>query len=141
MELLNPRKNSIFAVLQMTLLLFKEKSIPIPATVAPICLICSKSTRMKKIGKVELYWTNSITNFAVINERCDQAETHDKKRTKYFSIVLCGAAGQFYFEYSKGKCLSLTKLAEKVNSRFQTSERTRALLLEWSSLILPLIMK
>lgn len=41
---------------------------------------------------------NFDRKFAVFNEFCDQAEINDEWVTKIFFIILCGAAGQFYFD-------------------------------------------
>lgn len=95
-------------------------------------------------GNTDRYSGSTTDNFdrklAIFHERCEQSGIFGEERRKAFSIMLCSAASQFYFDQLQGKGLSLAGMAEKICSRFQTAERTRALLREWESLSLPSIM-
>jgi hypothetical protein len=52
------------------------------------------------------------------------------------SIMLTGTAQRHYFDSLKSHNLDLKGLESAIKSRFQTPERTRALLREWASLSL-----
>lgn len=45
--------------------------------------------------------------------------------------MLCGSALQYYFDVLKEKDMDLNGLTDSIKNRFQTSERSRALLGEW----------
>lgn len=48
--------------------------------------------------------------------------------------MLTGNARQYYFDFLKPKSLNLTELEKAVKSRFETPERTHALLREWETM-------
>lgn len=79
---------------------------------------------------------NFERKFMLLLDRCDQAGIKDEDRLTAFSIMLIGAAHTFYYDVLRPQNLKLTELSDHVRNRFQTPERTRALLREWGSLIL-----
>lgn len=78
---------------------------------------------------------NFDRKFRLFIERCDQADIPEEDQNRAFSIMLVGNARHFFFD-SLSKILNLMSLAEGVEERFQTPERTRALLFEWEALSL-----
>lgn len=74
--------------------------------------------------------------FALCNERCDQNYLDLESRPGGFYIVHYGRASQLYFHKLRGKDLILPKLADDVRHRFQTEDRTGALLREWETMSL-----
>lgn len=75
--------------------------------------------------------------YSLFLERCDQAEIDSEDdRRKAFSIMLTGEARKFYFQSLKAKALDLPSLVAETRGRFQTEERTRALLREWDDMTL-----
>lgn len=73
---------------------------------------------------------NFERRFMLFLELCEQADISKEDRHRTFSIVLGGSARQYYFDFFKSKKLDLKAVEEEVKSRFQTQERTHALLRE-----------
>lgn len=105
---------------------------------------CNLSSLFKAYsGNADRYSGSTTDNFerkfAIFHEKCDKSDITGEKRRKAFSIMLCSAASQYYFDHLQGKDLSLQEMAKRLSKRFQTGERTRALLREWESLSLPYV--
>lgn len=62
-------------------------------------------------GNIDCYSGTTTGNlerkFAYFHEKCDQSDIFGEKRKKNFSIMLCSAANQYYFDDFQGKELSL----------------------------------
>lgn len=71
--------------------------------------------------------------FSIFEERCGQISLSIEDRSRELSIMLCGNARKFYFDVIKNKNLTLGELVQKTKERFQTKERVRNLLREWST--------
>lgn len=71
--------------------------------------------------------------FVLLLERCDQADVNVQDRARAFSIMLTGNARQFYLDSLRDKNHDLDELVHTIKDRFQTPERTRALLREWDN--------
>lgn len=83
---------------------------------------------------------NFERKYALFVERCDQSDICEEERRKAFSIMIFGAARQYYFDSLKVKGLYLPGLVEAVKERFYTSERTCTLLREWDAIFLSSVM-
>lgn len=79
---------------------------------------------------------NFERKFMLFLERCDQAAIPNDDRHRAFSIMLIGNARQYYFDNLKSESLDLSSLEKAIKMRFQTPERTRALLREWEMVTL-----
>lgn len=72
----------------------------------------------------------TIYKFELLNalflEICNHLDVQEEEeRRNAFSIILVGAARQYYFDVMKGKILDLLGLVDAVKARFCTSYRTR----------------
>lgn len=75
--------------------------------------------------------------YSLFLDRCNQADIDSEEdRRKAFSIVLTGDARKFHFQNPKEKSLDLSSLVAETRGRFQTEERSRALLRDWDDITL-----
>lgn len=77
---------------------------------------------------------NSDRKYFIFQERCDQIGVFSDERRKAFSIMLCGNAWQFYFDFLRNKGLPLNELESTTKERFPTAERIRVLLRDWNDM-------
>lgn len=79
---------------------------------------------------------NFNCKFRLFIERFLQADIPENDRRHAFSNMLSGHARLFFFDALYNKNLDLMALSRGITERFQTSEKTRALLCEWESFTL-----
>lgn len=79
---------------------------------------------------------NFERKYMLFLERCNQADITKEDRHRAFSIMLIGNARQYYFDSLKPCNLNHKGFEDAMKSRFQTPERTRALIREWDTLTL-----
>lgn len=79
--------------------------------------------------------------FMLFVERCDQADIPDGERHRAFLMILIRHARQYYFDALRRRSLDMDGLVAAVKSCSTTQECTRALLREWESLSLSMIVR
>lgn len=82
-----------------------------------------------------------VQKFMLFNDRCSQANISEVARRKAFLTMLTRNTLPSYLEVLSKQTLDLMVLSLHTKERFQTPERTRALLREWNLLALMVIIK
>lgn len=75
------------------------------------------------------------------SERCDQAGVPRPNKCNAFLIMAAGIVRQFYLNNLMKQNVDRLTLPKSTNGRFQTPERTKAILFECDTLVLDNVMK
>ena len=84
---------------------------------------------------------NFDAELLLFGERCEQCGISNELRMTAFSIMLKGAARQFYFSCIKGKYFTYEEYVKLIRRRFLTPEKTRFLSQKFYSLTLKEVLK
>ena len=77
------------------------------------------------------------SKFIIFMDRCDQTGIDsDTDKVKAFSVMLRKTALDYFYRQVKNRATTIQSLQKAMTSRFETEERTRALVRQWDSLSL-----
>ena len=82
------------------------------------------------------------SKFIIFMDRCDQTGIDsDTDKVKAFSVMLRKTALDYFYRQVKNRATTIQSLQKAMTSRFETEERTRALVRQWDSLSLARIIR
>eukprot|EP00171_Calliarthron_tuberculosum_P002227 IDg2227t1 len=73
------------------------------------------------------------SQLTIFQERCELSGLPEEHRAKPLSLMLDGAALQYYFDNIEGRVNTFDDMISKLRHRFLTQERTLTLTREWDS--------